>query len=499
MAGPERVRELLERLGPTFVKVGQYLALRPDLLPQEYCDELMRLLDRVPPFPWEEARAILEDELGDLERSFDSIEPRPLAAGSLAQTHRARLLSGEPVVVKVQRPGVREAVLRDLGRLRAIARVLQTARVPVVVEPRELAAELRRWMLQELDLERERANMERLGELAAGSEIMRIPRAYRHLCGRRVLTAEYVRGIPFSDLLASLRSGRDDAESLRARAGVDLELLASNLLEATLTQIFELRFFHADLHPGNLIALPGGRIGFVDFGLCDELDEAVQRRQLQYISALYEGDAGRMYNALGELLVAPDESRLARFRRDFTPPPRDGAPIAEWMVEVMRLVRRHDLRLPPRVLSMYRALFAAETVADAFGARATLRSVGRDFFVALRRRQAGEAFGREDLEAFAISLVTLLRDAPEHLERGFRERAEGRFELGTDAVDSPGAVEARRVRTRMTAGAAATVALAAALALPDLPEAGGVSAAWPLATLLCALYASLLLGWRRLR
>ncbi|HEX8053319.1 MAG TPA: hypothetical protein VF517_10020, partial [Thermoleophilaceae bacterium] len=226
--------------------------------------------------------------------------------------------------------------------------------------------------------------------------------------------------------------------------------------------------------------------------------EAVQRRQMQYISALYEGDAGRMYTALGELLVAPDESRLALFRRDFAPPPRDGAPIAEWMVEVMRLVRRHGLRLPPRVLSMYRALFAAETAAAAFGARASLRSVGRDFFARLRRKQAAEAFRREDLEAFAISLVGLLRDAPEHLERTLRSRAEGRFVLGSDSIDAPDSAAARRARARMTAGGMTSIALAGALALPDLPEAAGVSAAWPLGALLCALYASLLLGWRRL-
>ncbi|HEX8054619.1 MAG TPA: AarF/UbiB family protein, partial [Thermoleophilaceae bacterium] len=217
MAGPERLRELLERLGPTFVKVGQYLALRPDLIPQEYCDELLRLLDRVPPFPWEEARAIIEDELGEIGHAFAEIDAKPLAAGSLSQAHRARLHGGGEVVVKVQRPGVREAVRRDLGRARTIARVLELARVPLVVEPRELVTELRAWMLQELDLERELANMQKLRELAADSEIMRIPRAYPDLSGKRVLTAEYIHGMPLSTLLGSLRTGREDPGSLSAR------------------------------------------------------------------------------------------------------------------------------------------------------------------------------------------------------------------------------------------------------------------------------------------
>src|SRR3954463_1526036 len=140
VGGPEGFRELLERLGPTFVKVGQFLALRPDLVPQEYCDELMHLLDALPPFDWSEAESAIAADLGaDPERLFAHVETTPIAAGSLAQTHRAVTLDGREVAVKVQRPGVKKRVARDLRRVRTIARLLELARVAPVVAPSEVA------------------------------------------------------------------------------------------------------------------------------------------------------------------------------------------------------------------------------------------------------------------------------------------------------------------------------------------------------------------------
>src|SRR5919201_1480666 len=270
VGGPAGFRALLERLGPTYVKIGQFLALRPDIVPQEFCDELIRLLDRVDPFPWEQARAIIAEDLGDdPTRLFAAIDAAPLAAGSLAQTHAARLQDGTAVVVKVQRPRVREQVLRDVGRIGVLARLLELAGVSPAISPRDVAAELRDWLLQELDTGREVDNMARLHRLAHDVPWIVVPRPYRSLCGPRVVTAERVLGIPLTELL--------DAGA--ASDEVSLERLAENLIFATLTQVFRFRFFHADVHPGNVFALPGNRIGYVDFGLCDELDETLRERQ----------------------------------------------------------------------------------------------------------------------------------------------------------------------------------------------------------------------------
>ncbi len=315
--GPVGFRKLLERLGPTFIKLGQFLAMRPDVVPQRYCDELMSLLDRVPPFPWEQAKAILTEDLGaDPSEIFELINPRPAATGSLAQVHRAYLHDGTEVAVKILRPGIREAVERDLKRSRLLARVLELSGATLILDPRETVAELSRWMLREIDLERELANLTRLYRLTAHSRIELIPRPYPDLCGPRVLTLEYLQGVSISDIITARRTDRRAELERIESLGIDRTRLAENLVTACLQQIFRYQFFHADLHPGNLMAMPGSAIGFVDFGLCDELDETIRDRQVRYLSAIYDGDPEQIYKATLEVLDADERSDLTKFRRE---------------------------------------------------------------------------------------------------------------------------------------------------------------------------------------
>ena len=520
VGGPRGFRELLERLGPTYVKIGQFLALRPDLVPEAYARELMRLLDTVPPFGWDEAKAIIADDLGaDPGRIFAYVNPRPIAAGSLAQTHLAQLHDGTDVAVKVQRPGIRTRVMRDLGRARLLARLFELGQVSLVVTPRELVEELRIWLLEELDMQHELGNLIRLYRLAERSAIERIPRPYPNLSGKRVLTAEYIRGVPFSEILLALRTGEASELARVQSLGLDLGRLAENLIAASLTQIFRYRFFHADLHPGNLIALPGERIGFVDFGLCDELDETVQERQTRYLAALYGRDVDQMFTALTELLVPSEETDIAAFRRDFSaetrswlgrlwdggpttnggPPPGERSPIGEWMVGVMRLARHHRLGLPPRILSMYRALLTAETVANELGTGADLGSVGREFFTGLRLEQTLRGFTPDNLQQLALNLVGLVRDSPGQLHQILSELADGRFAVGMNMSEAPRAERARNRRARIIATAVLSVSVAVLLAVPGLPAVAGVSLGWPLGVLLVLLYAATALQWRRMR
>ena len=311
---PQRFRQLLERLGPTFIKIGQFLALRPDLVPQAYCDELMRLLDLVPPSPWPAAKQTIEQELGRSPAElFASINERAFAAGSLAQVHRARLQDGTAVAVKILRPNIEAGIARDLKRARRIAAVLEASRASYIVSPREVVAELEQWLSQEIDLRNELDNMSRLFHRTSPNLPQRIPRPFPEYSSRRVLTAEFIRGVPLSEILRALRSGR--AESVLK--GFDRELYAERLLLATLTQMFRYGFFHADPHPGNLLVLPGSVVGFVDFGLCDELEPAIQASQLRYLSAIYSGETERIFRALTEVLTPAEDSDLESFRRDF--------------------------------------------------------------------------------------------------------------------------------------------------------------------------------------
>src|ERR1051325_7915780 len=267
---PQRFREMLVRLGPIYVKIGHFLALRPDVLPQEYCDELMLLVDQAPAEPWETVQAILARELGEPpEKRFRTNRHRPVAAGSIAQVHLARLHNGAWVAVKVQRPDLGKRIEKDLRRVRWLARSLDWSGVSPFAAPDEVVAELERWLRQELDFTRELRNQQRMYDALRRDEIVRVPRPYPSLSTRCVITSEYLSGLPFSAILQDVRDG---TPRRLQRRGLDAGILAERLIETALDQIFRQRFFHADMHPGNLLAMRGNVIGLVDFGLADVLD-----------------------------------------------------------------------------------------------------------------------------------------------------------------------------------------------------------------------------------
>jgi ubiquinone biosynthesis protein len=499
---------LLERLGPTFIKIGQFLALRPDLIPQAYCDELLNLLDRVPPFPWAGAQQILRAELGDdPEKLFRSIDTTPVAAGSLAQVHAAVTHSGVEVAVKILRPRIEEQVKRDLRRARLLAGLLDRSGVTLVVSPREVIAELTVWLGEEIDLNHELGNLTRLRQLSQ-SATERIPKPFPRLCTTHVLTVEYIHGVRFTELIGSRYTP----------PGIDRAALAANLLRSTLNQIFRYRFFHADLHPGNLIALEDNAIGYVDFGLCDHLDDTVRNRQLRYLSAVYNHDIDGMFRALSEILVASDDTDLQAFRTDFYA--ETGAyfdriehargdrqaqasdrqsPIAEWLIRVMRSARRHRLRFPPRILSLYRALLTAETVARRLGGKADLRRAGREFFEELRWEELFRESSLERLQPIFLSIVSLLRDGPGQLQQILSDTAEGRLALTVSVTESAQARRRKDHRAKLLAAAVLSAAASILLAQAGGTSVFGVRAAWPLGALLVALYGTVLWQWRRLR
>ncbi len=512
VASPRRVRELLERIGPTFIKVGQFLALRPDLIAQEYCDEFLKLTDQVPGFPFAVARRIIEEDLGrPVEELFATINPQPLAAASLAQVHLARTHDGHEVAVKVQREGIREAVERDLGRVRVLARVLEMAGAGALISPREVAAELRRWLHDEVDFGRELRNLERLWELSRQTPRARIPRPYPELSGSRVVTSEYLPGVPFSELLRYLQTGRPERI---AALGYDREKLAENLLDTVLAQIFRCQFFHADTHPGNLLAMTGDRVGFVDFGLADTLDPTFRQGMLRYLSALYSDDLEGMFHGLTELLVATGDTDLERFRADFNEEsrfwirerygadrgtPEAHSPVASYMVGVLRAARRNSLRVPAAVLSMYRALLTAETLASRLGGRVDLGSVGQRFFGELQLRRLFETADPRNLQPLAIQLLDLFQEGPGQVQRLLKDLAEGRFALRVRAVESEEDRRQANNRAGLIAASALSVGTAFLIGASEgVTLFGSFKLSWLLWGVLAATWVWVVVFWRRL-
>lgn len=485
--GPQALRARLERLGPTFVKLGQFLALRPDLIPDEYCLELMRLFDRAPFFPWIEAHRILQEDLAPSAlRRFSYIDPVPIAAASLAQVHAGKLVTGEDVAIKIQRPNLREQVFRDLRRGRWIVRWMRLTRTSLVVDPSELLAELTDWILKEIDIAHELANLRRLYDLLADSGGEKVPRPFSELCGPRVLTIEMLRGIRISEVLSAVRSGDAAALARWEEEGVDLTCFSENLLNSVLRQILRLRFFHADLHPGNLLLMPGNVVGFVDFGLCDELDELVRRQQTRYFEAVYEWDVEGMYKALTEILIPGEQTDREAFHRDFSDemgqwaggPTRGGTKqkndnrqgrshFGQAMVSMMRVARRHGYRIPVRTLSMYRALLGAETLAFQLGAAVTLRDVALPF---LRRMQIDELWTSlqpSKIERYLLDLHQLGAGAPRQLNNVLSDIADGRFYLNVNESENSGTTRLRNRRIRLIATSILSVGLALLVANPQ--------------------------------
>ncbi|WP_299717143.1 AarF/ABC1/UbiB kinase family protein [Tardiphaga sp.] len=497
-----------------FVKIGQFLALRPDLIASEYCVELMRLFERVPPFPWSEVRRIIRADLGaEPAELFGYLDPQPLAAGSLAQTHYARLRSGREVVIKILRPDVHRQVARDLRHARRLARLLELSGGSFILDPRATIEELAGWLMQELDFVRELRNIQRLRRLAFDSPLQVIPKPYPQLSGDRVLTMDYVRGVHVIDLLAAPSRDTSDIEQ---HDDIDRGLLARDLIEACLTQIFRYRFFHADLHPGNLIAKPDGGIAFIDFGLCTELDDTVRQRQMHYLAALYRGDNERVLRALLDILVATEAADPEGLRRDFLAAARaridhDGrstregrgqafsSAIANYLIDVIRAARNNGYQIPTQVLAMYRALLTVELVAHQLGSRADLRSVGRRFIEKLQRDEAFRIIDAENLVPTLLSYFALWRDYPGQASQLLTDLADNRFVLKVNVGESHETEQDRNRRARGLISAILAVSVAVLLAFPGSPAAGGGWITGLLVTLLLLLYLVTYLHYRRLK
>jgi len=279
-----RIRRTLEDLGPIFVKFGQILSTRRDLLPDDIAEELAKLQDSVPPFPGAQARAIVEAAYGrPVTEVFAAFEEQPLASASIAQVHAARLRSGQEVVVKVLRPGVAKVIRRDIDLLYTIARLAQRySKEARRLRPVEVVQEYEKTIFDELDLLREAANCSQLRRNFLGSEMLYVPEVHWDYCRPEVMVTERIYGTPV-----------DEADRLRAQ-GISMKLLGERGVEIFFTQVFRDNFFHADMHPGNIFVAPDGRYIGVDFGIMGTLTSEDQRYLAENLLAFFHRDYRRV-------------------------------------------------------------------------------------------------------------------------------------------------------------------------------------------------------------
>ncbi|MFI5457974.1 MAG: ABC1 kinase family protein, partial [Isosphaerales bacterium] len=303
---PRRLRLICEDLGPTFVKLGQLLSSRPDLLPEAYTNELACLRDEVRPFPYSQVETILRAEYGrPLSEVFASVEETPVASASISQVHRVVLLDGRIAALKVQRPDLAKVIQADLDIIKNLAQLVER-RLPnlAVYKPLGLAREFERTIKRELDFSTERRTMQRCRIQFADDPTAHVPLVLEELSTPRVIAMEFIEGVSINDL-----------EGIRRMNAVP-EKVAATGARILLKQVFEFGFFHADPHPGNLRVLPGGVIAPLDYGMFGHLDERTRERIAGLLGGLLAQDSDRVIRALESLDVRREHGDSRSFRRD---------------------------------------------------------------------------------------------------------------------------------------------------------------------------------------
>ena len=447
--GPVRLLLALEHLGPIFVKFGQALSTRRDLLPPDYADELAKLQDQVPPEPPEKIRAALERALGGpVANFFSEFDEAPAGSASVAQVHRAALKDGRAVAVKILRPGVRERIRRDLRLMQTFAAAVE-AILPDGrrLRPRAVVAQFAKHLDEETDLLREAANCAQLGRNFADAPDVRIPEVHWELCARDAMVMEFLAGIPVSHL-----------EELRA-AGVDSQALARRGIELFFTQVFRDNFFHADMHPGNVHADSRGRFILLDFGIAGRLSEFDKEYLARNFLAFFNRDYRRVAEMHVEAGWTPADTPLDEFEAEIRAvcEPIFAKPLKEisfgrFLLNMFRTARRFRLEVQPQLVLLQKTLLNVEGMGRELDPDINLWETAKPFLEKWAARQYGPRQALRMLRRQAPDWMAVARELPPLARELIRE------------AKTKGAREAELARLRKSRGRwrmAALVLLAA--------------------------------------
>lgn len=355
---PEKLRIILEELGPTFIKLGQIMSLHSDILPKRYCDELLKLNSDVSPMPFSTVEEVLRSEYGTEWASFfRSVEQKPLGSASIAQVHRAVLRTGEKVIIKVQRKGIYETMSRDISLLHRLVRLMPAIKnFRNVVDLDMVLDEMWTVAQQEMDFLQEAENMEEFARDNRGIMYVGCPRLYREYCTGRVLVMEYIDGYSIDDIV-SLQND-----------GYDLDEIGTKFADSFIKQVMDDGFFHADPHPGN-VKIRNGRIIWMDMGMMGRLSERDRKVIVRGVRGIALHDVSMVENAvldLGEFTGRPDRVQLYKdlksFLSDYADTSLGNISIAECMSSLMEIMKENHIRMPHGMTMLCRGLAHVEGV-----------------------------------------------------------------------------------------------------------------------------------------
>lgn len=422
-----RMRLAFEELGPTFIKLGQLLSTRPDLIPRTFADEFATLQDQVP----SESAAVIEaqivQELGhSVSKLFAWFDPESLAAASIAQVHRARLVSGEEVVVKVRRPSIVATVETDIDILSYMASWAER-HIPAstIYDPVGVVREFARTIRREMDLGREGRTIQRFQRSFSGDATMLFPTVYPELTTSGVLTMTYIRGIKISDLAAL------DA------AGLDRRLIARRGADSFLRQVVEFGYFHGDPHPGNVVILPGNVICLFDYGMVGRLEGETRHLILQVLGAVLERSPDKLIDALdeaggltGELSRRALARDLAEYIDSYCDIPLREIPVGRLLTEFVDLITLYQIRLEPDLMLLAKALVSIEGTGRQLDPDFDMMSQMRPFIETAFKEQSSPGTAAKDLRSYLLSILHLGRNLPRDLKEIIT-----RFNRGTIKID----------------------------------------------------------------
>ncbi len=431
----ERARMVLEELGPTYVKLGQILSTRYDLLPESFIEEFAKLQDVVPPFPFLEAKAIIESELGKpIDELFESIDLVPMAAASIGQVQKAVLLSGEEVIVKVQRPNIIETIDTDLRMLKDIAifaqKHIKEGRIYNFVD---IVEEFSHVIHNELDYIKEGQNADKFHRNFIGVDSVYIPKVYWEYTTKHVLTLEYATGVKINNI-----------EKLE-RMGLDRKKVARNFSTAYVKMLFEDGFFHGDPHPGNVFVMPDEVILFLDFGMVGTISKSMMESMTNIMIATVKKDIEVLIDSLVEMgVVNPDDIDMIKFRAElaelvesyYTVSLKNVSPDV-LLMELIDLLMEHHGKVPSNIMLLSKTLMMEEEVNTRLDPDYNLAEVAEPFVHDLFRKRSRPDHILKDAAKTALEFAGLLRKLPRKVDRvmGRLEKGSLRLEFEHKGLD----------------------------------------------------------------
>ncbi len=408
----ERLRRVLEELGPTYVKLGQVLSTRPDLIPQDWADEFKKLQYDVPGVDYELIDKTLREEYGSkYTKVIRSIQKKPIAAASMAQVHRARLHDGARVVLKVLRPGIRDMIDADMEILHSLAELAEGHYTDLGYSPTEVVSEFAKEMAKETDLTHEGRSTERLQTYFENDPEVVFPKVYWQATTTNVLAMEEMRGI----VLSHLKEGEIDQEDRRK--------LVENGTRAVFRQCLEFGFFHADPHPGNLIAQAGGRLAFIDCGMTGEIDARTSRQLADLVSGVVSGDLDRVIGvvaALGD--IGPEKLEDRGLRADvqaivsqFQHGTLENLNLGRLLQEFFAALRAHQVRCPADLVFLIKALTTIESVGRSLDPSFEMVGYARPYIEKLVEKRYSLGALRSRLKRSVMQYAEFVEDLPGEL------------------------------------------------------------------------------------